>query len=94
MLKVQGFDKLQRQLKEAQKALQDFDGQLGEVKFDPENPGSIQQAIVAMEQMVDERLGAYASNPLIGPMAEQAKEMYREAILDKAAAARLEGDAS
>lgn len=92
MLKIQGLDKLQRQVSEAQKALKDFDGDLGSVKFDPHDPASIQQAIVAMEQMIDERLGVYSSNPLIAPLAEQSKEAYRQAILDKAAAARLEGD--
>ncbi|WP_376960763.1 hypothetical protein ABNQ39_22610 [Azospirillum sp. A26] len=93
MLKMTGLDQLQRQLQEAQDALQEIGGELGTVRFDPHDPGSIEAAISAVNGMVDERLGAYASNPLIAPMIEGMKQRYREAILEKAAAARLEGNA-
>lgn len=91
MVKITGLDKITRQLKEAQQALAEIDGKLGEVRFDPADAESIENAIVAMEQMIDARLGAYESNSVIGPLAEQMKVSYRQAILDKAAAARLEG---
>ncbi|HYG87245.1 MAG TPA: hypothetical protein VD978_13390 [Azospirillum sp.] len=93
MFKITGLDKLQRELQEAQDALQEIGSELGTVSFDPHDPGSIEAAISAVNRMVDERLGSYASNPLIAPMAEGMKQQYREAILEKAAAARLEGEA-
>ena len=42
--------------------------------------------------MIDDRLGEYSSNPIVGPLAEQMKEKYRESILEKAAEARLKSD--
>ncbi len=91
MIKITGLDKLQRNLKDAQKALEALDGELGTVNFNPHDPASIEAAIHQVERLVDDRVGAYASNPIIGPMADEMKGKYREAILEKAAAARLEG---
>jgi len=42
--------------------------------------------------MIDERVGAYARNPIVAPLVEQLKEQYREGIIQKAAAARLGDD--
>jgi hypothetical protein len=42
--------------------------------------------------MVDDRIGQYSSNPILGPLADQMKEKYRESILQKAAEVRLEHD--
>ena len=91
MVKITGLDKITRELKEAQQTLAEIDGKLGAVSFDPSDAESIEDAIVAMEQMIDARLGTYVSNRMIAPLAEQMKASYRQAILDKAAAARLEG---
>ncbi|WP_046862728.1 hypothetical protein [Microvirga massiliensis] len=92
MIKITGLDKLSRDLTSAQKALEGLDGELGTVAFDPSDLGSIEAAIQEVERLVDERLGSYASNRIIGPMAEGMKQQYREAILERAATARLEGD--
>lgn len=93
MVKITGFDKLQRDLKQAQQAMQAIDGELGSVNFDPNDPSSIEAAIASVEQMIDEKIGIYASNPIVGPMIDGMKEQYREGILEKAAEARLaEGD--
>jgi hypothetical protein len=88
-LKITGLDGLTRQLEDAQKALAGLDGELGSVSFDPNDPGSIEAAITRMEAMVDERLGKFASNPIIAPLANGMKEQYRKGILERAAAARL-----
>lgn len=93
MPKMAGLEKLTRELKEAQTALAELDGDLGSVNFDPDDPLSIEAAIGAMEQMIDQKLGHYAGNSIVAPLAEEMKEKYREAILDKAAEARLsDGD--
>jgi hypothetical protein len=91
MIKIEGLDKLQRDIGQAQKAMEAVEDGLGTVKFDPEDPASIEAAIQDMEKLVDDRLGSYASNPIVGPMIKGAKESFRQAILDKAAAARFEG---
>lgn len=92
MFKIEGLDKLQRELDEAVKALEQVNGDLGSVSFDPDDPGSIDAAIAQMNQMIDERLGGYARNEIVAPLIEQAKERFREEIVKRAASARLEGD--
>jgi len=86
---MSGFDQLQRQLAAAQKALGALDGELTTVQFNPEDPESIEAAIEQVNQTINDRAGQYASNPLVGPLIDQMKEHYRQAILDKAEAARL-----
>jgi hypothetical protein len=95
MFKITGLDKLSRDLEDAQKAMSEMDGELGSVSFDPHDPASIEAAIQEVERLIDERLGSYATNPIVGPLAEGMKEKYRQGIIDKAAAARSgEDDAS
>jgi hypothetical protein len=90
MLKITGLDKLSRDLKDAQVALAEIDGELGTVNFDPESPESIDAAISQINAMVDEKLARYSANPIIGPLASEMKEKYREAVIERAAQARLE----
>ncbi|TPJ52378.1 hypothetical protein [Mesorhizobium sp. B2-6-4] len=92
VLKIEGLDRLNRTFSEAQKALVEIDGEIGIVTFNPEDPASIEAAIQDVERMIDERLGPYASNLIVGPLIDGMKGEYRKGILDKAAAARLEGD--
>lgn len=91
MFKITGLDELSTQLTNAQKALEALDGELGTVNFDPNDPASIEAAIQSVETIIDERLGQYANNPIIAPLAANMKEKYREAVVDRAAAARLKG---
>lgn len=93
-MKISGFDKLQKDISDAQKALEALDGELGRVSFTPDDPSSIQAAIRQVEGMIDEKVGRYASNPIVGPLIEASKEAYRETILQKAAAARLKDDSN
>ncbi|PLO49654.1 hypothetical protein CWN49_38690, partial [Klebsiella michiganensis] len=61
MLKITGLDKLQKELKVAQLALSELDGNLGTVHFDPQDPASIENAIQKINQIVDERVSQYSS---------------------------------
>lgn len=90
MFKITDLDKLQKNLKGAQFALSELDGELGIVHFDPNDPDNIEFAIQTVNRMIDERLDEYSSNPIVGTLAEQMKEKYRESILEKAAEARLQ----
>lgn len=89
-INITGLDKLQRELSEAQLALRELDGDLGSVNFNPQDPASIESAIQSINQMIDQQVGQYASNPIIEPLIDQMKESYREGIIEKAVAARLE----
>ena len=91
-MKIAGLDKFTKQLKDAQRAFAEIDGELGSVSFDPSDPSSIEHAISNMEALIDDRLGDYRNNPLVAPIAEQMKQSYRQAIVDKAAAARLSSE--
>jgi hypothetical protein len=92
MLKITGLDKLQKDLKEAEQALNELDGELGVVKFDPRDPASIEAAIHSVNLMIDNRIEPYANSPIVRSLAEQMKESYRENILQKAAEARLQSN--
>lgn len=91
-MRITGLDKFTKQLKDAQRAFAEIDGELGSVSFDPSDPSSIEHAISKMEALIDDRLGDYRNNPLVAPVAEQMKQSYRQAIVDKAAAARLSSE--
>ena len=92
MIKITGLDQLTKQIEDAKRALEGLDGELGRVSFDPNDPGSIESAIQRLEAMIDERLGRFSSNSIIGPLASNMKEKYRKGILDHAAAERLKKD--
>lgn len=92
MVKISGLDSLQRQLKDASRALGALDGELGTVRFDPYDPSSIEAAIQQISHIIDEKVSGYSSNPIIGPLADEMKERYRESIIQKATEARLKGD--
>ena len=92
MFKITGLDSLSRDLKDAQKALSAIDGKLGSVSFAPHDPANLEAAIQELERIIDERLGSFASNPIVGPLAQGMKEQYRQGIIDKAAAARTGED--
>lgn len=92
MLKITGIDKLQKDLKEAEQALNELDGELGVVNFDPHDPASIEVAVQSVMRMIDSRIEPYTDSPVVELLADQMKESYRENILQKAAEARLQPD--
>ncbi len=92
MSPVKGLDSLQKTLSEAQAALKSVDGELGTLTFNPEDPESIEAAIVKSERLVDERLSKYAGNSIVESLGRQMKDSFRTVVIDKAAEARLKGD--
>lgn len=91
MMKIRGLDKLQKNLKQLERAMAELDGDLTTVSFDPADPQSIEIAIQNMEAEIDKRIGTDANNNLVAGLADQLKEHFRTAILEKAAAARTSG---
>ncbi|KPX10494.1 hypothetical protein [Pseudomonas syringae] len=89
---ISGLDKLQRDLKDAQIALQELDGDLCTVRFDPFDPGSIEKAIQQVNETIDNKVSGYASNPLVRPLIEEIKDLYRNQIIEQAAEKRLQGE--
>lgn len=88
--KITGLDKLQRQLDEAQRAFTLLDGELAQVSFDPSDVASVEMAIAEGEAAIDDKVGAYRSNPMVAPVIAQMKEKFRANIRQRAAEADLE----
>jgi tRNA threonylcarbamoyladenosine modification (KEOPS) complex Cgi121 subunit len=91
-LKITGFNELQRTMDELAKFGADLDGEIAQVTFDPTDPTSIEAAIQEVADAVDAKAKSYPSNEMVQNLAEQAKESLREQVLERAAAARLEGE--
>lgn len=87
---IKGLNELSRKMKELEKAMSALDGEIGSVSFDPQDPQSIELAIQKMETAIDERVGDYRNNDIVQGIISETKERYREAILERAAAARNE----
>lgn len=83
-VKITGLDKLQRELKDAQRAFQSLDGTLTTLKFNPDDPQSVKAAIRQMEAAIDSKTAAYRGNTLVSNVAQQLKDKYREKILERA----------
>lgn len=92
MIRISGLDQLSRQLEQAQEALAEIDGDLGTVNFDPNDPASIETAIQQAEALIDAKVKPWTDNPLVAQITDGLKEQYRNAIIDRAAEARLEND--
>ena len=90
MLKITGFDELGKSLDELQKATAALDGDIASVNFDPSDPESIEHAVLAAYASIDERVAPFIRNEMVAELAADFKEVARQAILDRAAAARLE----
>ncbi|GCR37815.1 hypothetical protein [Escherichia coli] len=62
-VKITGLDKMQKQLKEVERATEALNGSY-DVRFDANDPSSIENAIQEAYSMVDERASGYATNPM------------------------------
>ena len=61
-INITGLDQLQRQLEEAQRALNSLDGTIDTLKFNPNDPQSVQAAIQQMEAAIDSKIAPYRNN--------------------------------
>lgn len=87
---MKGLDDLSKNIKELEQFFSEIDGELGTVNFDPFDAESIEQAIIEMERMIDGKSTVYAKNQMIQKIAIETKTTYRQAIIDKAAEARVQ----
>ncbi len=92
MAKITGFDKLRKTLDEATRAFKELDGTITEVRFDPNDQASIDEAIRSMEGAIDEKVGAFRNNPMVSQLIPQMKEKYRDGIIARAASARANSE--
>ena len=90
-MKITGLDKLQRTLSDASKVLGSMDGTIAQLRFNPNDPASVEGAVHEMERAIEAKTAGYASNPLIRNVAAQMKATYGAAIRAKADQARDAG---
>lgn len=79
-IKIDGLDKLKRQLEEAGRAFKSLDGEIAKVNIIPGDPVSIWAAIRQMETAIDRKASGYRGNPLVENVVKQLKEGYRTEI--------------
>lgn len=91
MVKVTGLEQLEGELRGLSQALEELDGELGSVRFDPHDPSSIDAAIKKMEAILDSKTAPFLGNDTVDAVVGEMKAHFREAIVEKAAEARLEG---
>jgi hypothetical protein len=94
MIKITGLDELQKTLSDAAEALKALDGQLATLKFNPNDPSSVEAAVIEMEQTIDTKIAPYRGNSIVENLVSQLKKRYQQEIYDRAAKARLQGGAS
>ena len=92
ILKITGLDKLQKELNDLANAARALDGEIGNFTFNPNDPTSVENAVVQMEQAIDAKVGAYRGSDAVENLINQMKERYREEIYNRAAKARAEGE--
>jgi hypothetical protein len=91
--KITGLDEFSKQLNDASEALRGLDGDIGAVKFDPNDPSSVEAAVVQVEQIIDMKVASHRGNEIVENLVGQMKDKFRQEIYDRAAKARAQGEA-
>lgn len=80
-MRITGFDKLQRDFREAQAGLRGLNGNIAKLHYDPRDQQSVNAAIREMGRAADRKAGRFRSNPMIASIAQGLKASYRAQIL-------------
>ena len=83
-VKMSGFDKLQKELGEAQRAFASLDGTIATLKFDPSDAQSVRRAIQEMEAAVDAKTASHAHNALVRQVGEAMKQKFKTRLQARA----------
>jgi hypothetical protein len=87
-VRIEGLDKLQRELQDAERAMRTLDGTIAKLNFDPDDRQSVQNAIRQMEAAIDSKVARYRGNALVSQLVPKMKEQYRQKILELAKAGK------
>lgn len=88
--KIEGLDKLQRDLKQAQQAFKSLDGEITRLKFDPGDQSSINAALRQLDSAIDAKVRPYRGNPLVETVAKGLREELRKGFLKRVEEAKRE----
>lgn len=70
-IKITDLEKLQRELEDAQRAFESLDGTIATLRFNADDPESVEEAIRQMEAAVDARVAPYRGNALVSTVAQK-----------------------
>jgi len=68
------------QMREAEPVLKRLDQEMEMINFDPAVPSSVESATQRVMDIIDELLGGFQINRILGPLANQLKAQYVERI--------------
>lgn len=87
-LNITGLDKLERDLKEFEKAISSLDGEIGNVQFDPDDKASVDRAVRDMKTMIDRRVGRFRNNAMTRDLIKELKRGFEKEIRTRTSSAR------
>jgi hypothetical protein len=89
-IKIDGLNKLHRDLEQAQRAFKSLDGEITRLTFDPNDQASINAALRQLDNAFDAKLRPYRGNPLVEGMAKDIREGFRKGFLKRVEEAKRE----
>jgi uncharacterized coiled-coil DUF342 family protein len=81
---MEGLNELRQTLEAISNAVQELEGQLTSVQFNPHDEASIEAAISKINAEVDARLAPYRSNAIVSNVAAEVKVKFAEGIRKRA----------
>lgn len=72
----------ERRFQDALTGLKEVDAKIEAIRFNPDNPASVQAAIEQVELIIDDRLGEHMADPKIAPIVNGARRKYRNYIFE------------
>ncbi len=82
------LDVARAQMQAAQPVLKRLDVELEAISFDPSVPSSVNAATEKVTAIIDTLLVGFKANPILGPLADQLKSQYLDAIQHQVASAK------
>lgn len=82
------LDVVRAQMREAEPVLKQLDLELEAISFDPSVPSSVDAATERVAAIIDTLLVGFKANPILGPLADQLKSQYLDAIQHQVVAAQ------
>jgi hypothetical protein len=70
------FDELTRQLEELQRAVGSLHGDIGTLRFNPNDDHDVERAIREMERAAEAKDAAYQSNPVVQKFVSGTKQQF------------------
>ncbi|WP_338524915.1 hypothetical protein NUH87_04350 [Pseudomonas batumici] len=82
------LDVVRAQMQAAEPVLKQLDVELEAISFDPSVPSSVDTATERVTAIIDTLLVGFKTNPILGPLADQLKSQYLDAIQHQVASAQ------